>query len=214
MMTKRGRFIVVEGLEGAGKSTAIQTIKQYLENHVNEVLLTREPGGTRVGETIRTIIKEKIDNEMLDPRAELLLLYAARVQLVEQIIQPALNHGCWVLADRFEMSTFAYQGGGRHLDEQMISALSTFCLQGFKPDLVLFMDIEPEEGLNRVRQRGTYDRMEQESLVFFTEVYHSYQRLIKTMSNVVCIDAGQSLEIVQQSIITQLETFIANNAVA
>ncbi|ASQ45822.1 Thymidylate kinase [Legionella clemsonensis] len=211
-MTKQGRFIVVEGLEGAGKSTAIQTIKRYLENHVPNVLLTREPGGTRVGEMIRTIIKEEVDGEILDSRAELLLLYAARVQLVEQVIRPALNQGYWVLADRFELSTFAYQGGGRHLDEDMISTLSTFCLRGFKPDLIFFLDIEPEQGLNRVRQRGASDRMEQESLLFFTNVYNSYQRMIKAMNNVVCIDASQPMNIVQQSIITQLETFIAHNA--
>ncbi|CEK10809.1 dTMP kinase [Legionella hackeliae] len=213
-MTKRGRFIVVEGLEGAGKSTAIKTIKQYLESFIPDIFLTREPGGTRVGEMIRTIIKEKVDGETLDPRAELLMLYAARVQLLEQVIEPALNRGSWVLADRFELSTFAYQGGGRHLDETVISTLSKFCLKGFKPDLIVFLDIEPEKGLNRVRQRGAADRMEQESLTFFTDVYNNYQRIIKTMNNVICIDASQPMDIVQKSIITQLKTFIAHNAIA
>ncbi|KTC78219.1 thymidylate kinase [Legionella brunensis] len=212
-MTKRGRFIVVEGLEGAGKSTAIQTIKEYLEGVLPEILLTREPGGTRVGEKIRSIIKEKVEGENLDARAELLLLYAARVQLLEEVIYPALDKGCWVLADRFELSTYAYQGGGRHLDKGMISALSTFCLRGFKPDLIIFLDIEPEKGLSRARQRGAADRMEQESLTFFTDVYNSYQQIIKTLDNVVCIEASQPIEMVQKSIITQLKTFIAHNAI-
>ncbi|WED44647.1 dTMP kinase [Legionella cardiaca] len=214
MMTKRGRFIVVEGLEGAGKSTAIQTIKEYLESFLPEILLTREPGGTRVGEIIRKLIKEKINEETLDARAELLLFYAARVQLLEQVIYPALNRGQWVLADRFELSTYAYQGGGRHLDENMISALSSFCLKDFKPDLVIFLDIDPEQGMHRVKQRGATDRMEEEALSFFTDVYNSYHRMIKTMDNVVCIDASQPLEMVQKSIIMQLQTFIAHNAIA
>lgn len=211
-MKKRGRFIVVEGLEGAGKSTAIQTIKHYLADFTSEVLLTREPGGTRVGEVVRHLVKEKVDGETLDPRCELLMLYAARVQLLEEVIRPALDSGCWVLADRFELSTFAYQGGGRHLDKQIISNLSAFCLQGFKPDLIIFLDISPEQGLSRVIERGATDRMEQESLAFFTDVYCAYHQMIQTMSNVVCIDASQPLEIVQESILTQLKSFVLQNA--
>ncbi len=137
-MIERGKFIVVEGLEGAGKSTALQTIKRYLERFVPELLLTREPGGTRVGEHVRQLLKERVEGEALEPRCELLLFYAARVQLLEQVIRPALSQGTWILADRFELSTFAYQGGGRKLDKHMIQHLSAFCLQGFKPDLILF----------------------------------------------------------------------------
>src|SRR5258708_6479514 len=107
MMTP-GRFIVVEGLEGAGKSTALTTIKRYLVENAIDVITTREPGGTHVGEITRQLLKESIPSEPLDPRAELLLFYAARVQLIEQVIRPALQRGSWVLADRFELSTFAY----------------------------------------------------------------------------------------------------------
>ncbi|KTD22311.1 dTMP kinase [Legionella lansingensis] len=212
-MTKQGRFIVVEGLEGAGKSTAIQTIRQYLQDFLPEMIITREPGGTRVGETVRNLIKENVPNESLDPRVELLLLYAARVQLLEQVIRPALNKGTWVLADRFELSTFAYQGGGRHLAQEMISTLSTFCLQNFKPDLIIFLDIKPEQGLVRARKRSAADRIEQESLAFFTDVFNSYHEMIQTMDNVICIDASQPLEKVQEDIITQLKTFIAHHAI-
>ncbi|KTD29621.1 dTMP kinase [Legionella maceachernii] len=211
-MTQRGRFIVVEGLEGAGKSTAIETIQQCLQHAVPDLVMTREPGGTRIGEAVRHLIKEKVDGETLDPRSELLLLYAARVQLVEQIIRPALENGCWVLADRFELSTFAYQGGGRGLDQDMIHSLSSFCLRGFKPDLVFYLDIDPEQGLRRVKTRGAFDRIEQESLTFFTQIRKSYLQLIKSMDNVILIEASQPLETVQESIRTQLNVFL-NNAI-
>jgi dTMP kinase len=213
-MTKQGRFIVVEGLEGAGKSTAIETIKSCLTDVVPELILTREPGGTRVGEAIRQIIKEKVEGETLDPRAELLLLYAARVQLVEDLIRPALKRGAWVLADRFELSSFAYQGWGRGLDIKMISQLSDFCLQALKPDLIFYLDIEPELGLLRVKKRGEMDRIEEETLSFFTQIRQGYLQMIQPMQNVVSIDAGQAMETVQESILTKLKSFIADNAIA
>lgn len=211
-MAERGRFIVVEGLEGAGKSTAIETIKNYLQNCTADILLTREPGGTRIGEIVRQLLKEKIEGETIDPRCELLMLYAARVQLLEQVIRPALNKGHWVIADRFELSSFAYQGGGRQLDLQMISHLSDFCLGNFKPDLILFLDISPEEGLNRVKKRGLSDRIEQESLAFFNRVYKGYQERIQSMNHVIRIDASQPIERVQESILSQLKTFVFPNA--
>ncbi|KTC92910.1 dTMP kinase [Legionella drozanskii] len=212
-MTERGRFIVVEGLEGAGKSTAIQTIKHYLQDVVPDILLTREPGGTRIGEAVRHLIKEKVEGEVLDPRSELLLLYAARVQLVEQIIRPTLNRGCWVLADRFEWSTFAYQGGGRGLDREIITQLSTFCLDNFKPDLIIYLDLSPEQGLHRVKKRGASDRIEQESLAFFTQIRNSYLRLIQTTDNVISVDASQPLKTVQELIKTQLKAYLLDNAI-
>lgn len=209
-MTKPGAFIVVEGLEGAGKSTAVQVIKTYLENVVPKVVLTREPGGTRLGEIVRSLIKEKNEEE-IDPRAELLLLYAARIQLLEKIIYPAVKKGYWVVSDRFELSTLAYQGGGRQLDKNMISTISAISLQGFKPDLIIFLDIDPEEGLLRVKNRGPSDRIEEESLGFFTKVFNSYHENIKNMNNVICINANESLDVVKETICTQLGVFIAGH---
>lgn len=208
-MLNRGRFIVVEGLEGAGKSTALNTIKHFLIKHAPEIITTREPGGTRVGETARQLIKESLPTEPLDPRTELLLLYASRVQLLEQVILPALNRGCWVLADRFELSTWAYQGGGRKLDLDMIAHLSSFCLHDFKPDLTIFLDISPQQGLKRVHKRGMADRIEQESLSFFSDVYHGYQEQIKTIENVVSIDASQPLVEVRRLICAALEQYVS-----
>lgn len=209
MIAKQGHFIVVEGLEGAGKSTALLTIKRFLKEFVPELIVTREPGGTHVGEVVRTLVKEVLPSEALDPRAELLLFYAARVQLLQEVIRPALARGAWVLADRFELSTFAYQGGGRGLDSGMLEHLSAFCLDDFKPDLLLFLDITPERGLQRARRRGKIDRIEQESLAFFTKVAQAYQQKLKTMNHAVIIDANQSLPVVQEEICHTLKNYLA-----
>lgn len=210
MIPNKGHFIVIEGLEGAGKSTAINTIKHYLESLNIELITTREPGGTRVGEVARQLIKESVPTEPLDPRAELLLFYAARVQLLERVIRPALEKACWVLADRFELSTMAYQGGGRKLDQAMISHLSAFCVKGLKPDLIVFLDITPEQGLERAKKRGKIDRIEQESLAFFNQVYDSYHQYIKTMDNVVIIDASKPLHTVRELIRSTLENYVTS----
>ena len=207
-MLKRGHFIVLEGLEGAGKSTALQTIKQTLASRVPDLISTREPGGTRVGEAARQLIKEFIPGEMLDPRTELLLLYASRVQLVEQVILPALQQGTWVVGDRFELSTWAYQGGGRGLDLEMIAHLSSFCLKDFKPDLTIFLDISPELGLARAHNRGKADRIESESLIFFKQVYEAYHAQLRSMSNVVVIDASKPLVMVQDLIKETLQNYL------
>jgi len=207
-MTKAGRFIVVEGLEGAGKTTALETIKQSLDGLCPRLVLTREPGGTRLGEQLRTLVKDGVDGDVLDPRTELLLMYAARVQLVEQVIRPALLRGDWVLSDRFELSTFAYQGGGRQIDKHIIEALSALCLQGFKPDLIIYLDIPPEQGLERVKKRGASDRIEQESLVFFKRVHEAYRAMIDNMDNVRRVDASLPVEQVQASVMQQLNAFL------
>ena len=211
-MHNNGHFIVVEGLEGAGKSTALEVIKEVLTAQVPELVMTREPGGTRVGEVARELIKESFPEEPLDPRAELLLFYAARVQLIEQVIRPALDRGAWVLADRFELSTLAYQGGGRKLSSAMIGHLSKFCIEDLKPDLIIFLDITPEQGMQRVVARGQTDRIEQESMVFFNDVYNSYHEHIKTMDNVIVIDASKPLLDVQLALRIALRQHLAEHA--
>ena len=209
MKQNRGHFIVVEGLEGAGKSTAMRTIKHFLADKVSEIITTREPGGTHVGETARHLIKHSLPEEPLDSRAELLLLYAARVQLLERVVRPAINRGCWVIADRFEWSTWAYQGGGRKLNTEMIGHLSNFCVADLHPDLIIFLDISPELGLKRIANRRETDRIEQEELSFFQDVHAGYQSLIKTSKHVVVIDASQPLGRVQNNIIKALEAYSA-----
>lgn len=208
MSINRGHFVVVEGLEGAGKSTAMTTIRRFLRHHVESLITTREPGGTNVGEAIRPILKSTESKEALDPRAELLLFYASRVQLVQHVIMPALNKGIWVLADRFELSTFAYQGGGRKLDYNFIKSLSDFSLKGFQPDLTIFLDISPEEGLQRAYNRGKIDRIEQEPIEFFTDVYNAYHKELKEKQNVIIIDASLPLMVVQRKIKNALREYL------
>lgn len=210
-MLERGRFIVLEGLEGAGKSTAISTIKRFLTPRISELIITREPGGTVVGESIRQILKTHIPNEPLDARAELLLFYAARVQLLEQVILPALERGAWVLADRFELSTFAYQGGGRKIELDFIHQLSTSCLQGLQPDLMLFLEINPKIGLQRALLRSKMDRIESESLDFFERVYQSYHEHLPRFKRVEMIDASKPLGEVQYLIREALRKYMATH---
>lgn len=206
--TQRGRFIVLEGLEGAGKSTAISTIKRVLAPLVPELILTRDPGGTPVGEAIRDILKSSSYHQQLNDQTELLLFYAARTQLIQQIILPALNRGAWVLADRFELSTFAYQGGGRQLDINFIRQLSSFCLQSLKPDLTIFLDISPEIGLKRAVARGKIDRIEAESMAFFHRVHQVYHQHLASFSPVHIIDASKPLDDVQHLIKTVLHHYL------
>lgn len=205
---KPGRFIVVEGLEGAGKTTAMTIIQEYLSNRTPSLVITREPGGTGLGEQLRALIKEGVAGEVIESRAELLMMYAARVQLLEQVIRPALARGDWVLADRFELSTYAYQGGGRGIDKKILDNLSYICLQGFKPDIILFLDIMPEHGLERIKIRGKIDRIEQESLVFFKKVYQGYHEAIKKLDNVCIINASASIDEVKDAIIRSLDKLL------
>lgn len=206
-LSTTGKLIVIEGLEGAGKSTAVNLIVDLLAKRGIPSITTREPGGTEIGEILRTILKNPDYKQTLDNRSELLLMYVSRIQLLEQVIKPALKKDIWVIADRFEMSTLAYQGGGRGLDRSMINHLSAFCLQGFKPDLTLYLDICPEIGMQRARSRGEFDRIEQQSIDFFHRIYESYQLLIHEYPNVVKIDANAELKTVKLSIQRAITVF-------
>ena len=161
------KFIVIEGLEGAGKTSAQNTVLNVLHAHgVQDVVFTREPGGTPLAERLRDLIKQGAEDEKITDKAELLMLYAARVQLVENVIKPALARGCWVIGDRHDLSSQAYQGGGRGMDQQLMQSLRDTVLGSFRPDLTLYLDIPPEKGLARARQRGALDRIEQESSIW------------------------------------------------
>ncbi|MBN9228645.1 MULTISPECIES: dTMP kinase [Legionella] len=210
MSSLAGKLIVIEGLEGAGKSTAINTVTELLEKRQIQTLTTREPGGTIIGEILRDLIKNPKYREVLDDRSELLLLYTARIQLIEEVIKPALAQGIWVIADRFELSTMAYQGGGRGLDQEIIHQLSSFALRGFKPNLTLYLDISPEEGMLRVKSRGEFDRIEQQSIDFFHRVHERYIHHVQADPNAVTIDARGSLNEVQQAIQCTMNEFIGH----
>ena len=195
-----GKFIVIEGLEGAGKSTAHQCVVDTLkELGVNDVVFTREPGGTPLAEKLRHLIKHETEEPVTD-KAELLMLYAARIQLVDNVIKPALAQGKWVVGDRHDMSSQAYQGGGRQLGEAFLTHLKQIVLGDFEPDLTLYLDIDPAVGLARARGRGELDRIEQQDLDFFHRTRARYLALVKGNPKAVMIHAEQSIEQVQADI--------------
>lgn len=198
------RFIVIEGLEGAGKTTAISTVRQWLEARGHSVVQTREPGGTPLAEQIRTLVKS-VQTEQVAPETELLLMYAARVQLLSQVIRPALLRGDWVLADRHDMSSRAYQGGGRMIDSQLIDSIRQAVLGQTKPDFTLYLDIDPVIGLERARVRGELDRIEQEQLAFFQRTRSRYLEIANSEPHIAIIDASRTVAEVQQQIIAALE---------
>ena len=198
-----GKFIVIEGLEGAGKTTARQVIVDTLrENGITDLVYTREPGGTPLAEKLRTLIKDGIDGETVTDKAEVLMLYAARIQLVDNVIKPALARGQWVIGDRHDLSSQAYQGGGRGIDRKLMESLRDTVLGDFYPDFTLYLDLPPETGLARARSRGELDRIEQESLDFFRRTRARYLELAESDPRIVTVDASQSIDNVHQSIRT------------
>lgn len=205
------KFIVIEGLEGAGKTTAIQTVVETLKQQgIFDLVLTREPGGTPLAEKLRELIKQGVEGESLTDKAELLMLYAARVQLVENIIKPALAKGTWVIGDRHDLSSQAYQGGGRGIDQQLMASLRNAALGDFSPDLTLYLDIPPEIGLQRALERGELDRIEKESLDFFYRTRTKYLELMAKDDSIKKIDATQPLEKVQDDIRHTLLAWLKN----
>lgn len=171
----RGRFITVEGGEGAGKSTLMDRIAGWLQDHGQNVIKTREPGGTELAERIRELILSDAHTTLCD-QAELLLLFAARAQHLEELIRPALARGDCVLCDRFTDATWAYQGGGRNMSSSMIGLLEQMVHGDLQPDLTLLLDLPVEIGLERASQRGQADRIEQEPVEFFKRVRAAYLR--------------------------------------
>ena len=168
-MTGVGRFISIEGVEGVGKSTSIDRIASSLESHGIPYVTTREPGGTPLSERIRELLLDK-RNMSMSPMTELLLMFAARAQHVNEFIKPTLAGGHWVICDRFTDSTYAYQGGGRGIDDALIQQVEKIALENFRPDLVLVLDLPVDEGMSRALSRGEKDRFESEDIAFFNRV--------------------------------------------
>jgi dTMP kinase len=200
MTTQKGMFISLEGSEGVGKSTSLNYIKQYIESLGHRVVVTREPGGTPLAEEIRELLLSKRD-ESVEINTELLLMFAARCQHVEQVIKPALNKGHWVICDRFVDASYAYQGGGRGISVEKIKALDEWCLQGFSPDLTILLDMSVEQGLERTKLRGEADRFEIEKMTFFENIRKAYlDRAKNEPDRIAIVDASPSIEKVQQDL--------------
>ncbi|MDH5357379.1 MAG: dTMP kinase [Gammaproteobacteria bacterium] len=189
-----GKFISIEGIEGAGKSTQLAFIERYLKENGKQLVVTREPGGTELGEQIRTLLLTPTKTSMAVD-TELLLMFAARSEHVAQVIKPALENGNWVLSDRFTDATFAYQGGGRGIDRQRIADIADWTLHGLQPDLTLLFDVPVEVGQQRVLSRNQgVDRFEQEKVEFFQRIRDCYlQRAQQEPERIKIIDASQSI---------------------
>jgi len=205
-----GKFIVIEGIEGAGKSSAINIIKEVLSENEIEYISTREPGGTPLAEALRDIVKSADHNEVLTQETELLLMYAARSQLLANRILPAIHAGKWVVGDRHDLSSRAYQGGGRQFDDNVMDMVANVTLKGFKPDLTLYLDITPEQGLSRAQARGELDRIELEKIEFFHRVRDKYLDIAKSDPTILTIDASEEMSAVHHNIRQQLALFIKN----
>ena len=199
----RSKYIVIEGLEGGGKTTGSKVVVDTLKSlGVADMVFTREPGGTQLAEKLRSLVLDikSVGDEVITDKAEVLMFYAARVQLVETVIKPALAEGKWVIGDRHDLSTQAYQGGGRGIDQTMLATLRDAVLGDFRPDLTLYLDVTPEVGLKRARARGELDRIEQESFDFFNRTRARYLELAAQDSAIRTIDATQSLDDVTHNI--------------
>ncbi len=189
-----GKFITIEGGEGVGKSTNADLIQSVLESRGCEVVVTREPGGTALGEALRSILLSA-DIESPVAMAELLIIFAARAQHLTTVIEPALAAGKWVLCDRFTDATYAYQGWGRNIDQRAIASLEQLVQGARRPDLTVLLDMDPSLGLARAKERAELDRFEQEELAFFNRVREGYlARAKEEPARWLIIDASKTLD--------------------
>ena len=196
----KGKFITVDGVEGAGKSTQIDLICSYLQRKGVEVVRTREPGGTDLGEKIRTLLLD-VDNKEMHSDTELLLMFSSRNELIQNKIIPALNKGSWVVSDRFTDASFAYQGGGRMLDLDRISKLERWVLGEFQPDLTLLLDVSVDIGMTRIEARAAKDRIELEERAFFERVRSVFIDRSKSYpERIKLIDASGSISEIHNKI--------------
>lgn len=206
-MATRGCFITLEGLEGVGKTTNREYVKALLEARGIQITVTREPGGTELGEQLRHLLLHA--SAPVSAEAELMMMAASRKQHVVEVIEPALQSGQWVLCDRFADASFAYQGGGREIGLDVVAQLHKLMGIDLQPDLTFLLDMPIADGLKRMAARGKPDRIEKEALAFFERARDAYlQRALEQPERVKVIDAGQSLDEVQQQVLSQLNAFL------
>lgn len=203
-----GKFITFEGIEGSGKTTQLETTVEYLQHAGKQVVCTREPGGTPLSEEIRSILLNN-DLPSMHCDTELMLMFAARIEHIKQLILPALSQGKWVVCDRFYDATYAYQGYGRDISIDRIDQLKQFSIGDLVPDKTLLLDVSLDISMQRVAQRGNKDRFENEKIEFYTKVRKGYLEIAKQNPQRVCvINAQQPIENVQTDIQTYLSSLL------
>ena len=205
----KGKFITFEGIDGAGKSTHIESVRAFLGARGKTVVVTREPGGTGLGEAIRGLFL----GHAMSPHSEALLVFAARREHLEQVVWPALERGEWVLCDRFSDATFAYQGGGRKLGFERIAAIADWVHPGFAPDLTLLFDLTPDAAHDRVAQRGALDRIEAEAADFHNNVRQAYlKRAHDEPERIKVLSSEQSKDTVRARVLACTQQLLAASA--
>lgn len=206
----KGLFIVMEGPDGSGKTTQINLLKEYLEEAGYECLITREPGGTVIGEEVRQLILNPEHKEM-SPVTEMLLYAASRAQLVHEVIGPALEEGKIVISDRFVDSSIVYQGIARNLGISTVSAVNAPGIGIYRPDGIFFIDLSEAEGLRRKKEQKNLDRMEQEGIDFHHMVSEGYRKVLSDRPEVMKIDGGRSIDTIQKKIRNHVDELLKKN---
>ena len=208
-----GHFITLEGGDGSGKTTQIELLADFLNERGIDVHITREPGGTRLGEALREIILHNVDP--INDKVELLLMFAARSQHVTNVIKPRLSNGQWVLSDRFTDATFAYQGGGRQMGIKDIEVLQALVQGDFRPDKTILLDLPVEQGILRLTRRGeTRDRIEQQDLAFKQRVREAYlERYHQCRSRIALVDASAPIHEVHKAITIEIENMVSSSGI-
>lgn len=208
-----GLFITMEGTDGAGKTTQINMLRDYLLDKGYNVVCTREPGGTDIGEKIREIILDK-NNEKMCNMTEALLYAAARAQHINEVIQPVLNDGGVVISDRFLDSNLVYQGFARSMGERLIKNINKYAVGDLEPDITFFLKLKPEDGIKRKKEQTELDRMELESFNFHQRVYDGYVSLSrKNKDRIKTVDATRSVEDIHRIIVHLVEKFIESRSI-
>ena len=208
MQLKTGRFITLEGMEGAGKSTNLEYLCSLFEQRGLPFIVTREPGGTEVAEAIRELLLKQHD-EAIVPMSELLLVFAARAQHLERVIVPALQRGQWVICDRFTDATYAYQGCGRQMGPEQVERLEAWVQGELRPDLTIVLDVPVALSVERISARAELDRFEAEPTAFFERVREGYLSRANTDARRYrLVDASRTLPEVQQQLLEIIESFI------
>lgn len=206
---KRGIFIVVEGIDGSGKTLFAKNVADQLQN-TYQVLLTKEPGGSMVGKQIRTLVQQQ--ETPLNPQAEFLLFAADRAQHIQEVLEPALHKGMIVVCDRFCDSSLAYQGYGRGLDCTMIETVNNWVIKGIKPDLTFFLTIDAATAQARIhKRREQLTTFEQEDFTFMNRVAQGYQELYKNRHDIIRLSAWQTPEQLTKEAVTVIEQWTINN---